>query len=508
MSLVLSKFSFKKHVIGIFLLISVFSWAQTKEEDSLEIDSLIALADKYSRSYETVKLLEVSKKLLPISQKNNNEKGLALGNFWIAFCLSNSGNYTQSNHYLKKIETQKNYLNKNKSFATNVYLSEGVNYQRLGFYTLAAKSIHKALNIIKNSTSENKKDQELYERSAYVNLSNLYNATKTQDSAYYYLNKKKNLTLNGDYLERTYLFNGFGYYHINNKNIDSANFYYQKSLKEFDGKADHYYKADAMRGLGNVLFEQKKYPEALDIYLKALQSYKQMNVWNNEYDLYRSIGEVYNKIENYKEGKHYLERYVSIKDSIESAQKKEGDFIISEVMKAEKEQQENLRKDDLKKAALIIAIISVLLLILFYYFKKSRDKNKQIIIKSKELLQEKEEIISQKDEETQELKLKVNESFEEVIHLAKTNSPEFWARFQEVYPHFQEKLLKVNPQIRTSELTFCAYLFLGFSTKEIADYTFKAGKTIENNRYNIRKKLGLSTEKDLVVWLREQIDSE
>ena len=336
----------------------------------------------------------------------------------------------------------------------------------------------------------------------------MYNATKTQDSAYYYLNKKKHISQNGDYIQRAYLFNGFGYYHFNNKNTDSANFYYQKSLKEFEGKADHYYKADAMRGLGNVLAEQKKYPEALAIYTKALKSYKQMNVWNNEYDLYRSIGEVYNKTGNYKEGKNYLEHYVTIKDSIETAQKKEGDFIISEVMKAEKEELENLRKEDLKKAALIIAIISVLLLILFYYFKKSRDKNKQIIIKSKELLQEKEEIISQKDEETQELKQKVNESFEEVIHLAKTNSPEFWARFQEVYPSFQENLLKINPQIRTTELTFCAYLFLGFSTKEIADYTFKAGKTIENNRYNIRKKLGLSTEKDLVVWLREQFDSE
>ena len=121
---------------------------------------------------------------------------------------------------------------------------------------------------------------------------------------------------------------------------------------------------------------------------------------------------------------------------------------------------------------------------------------------------EKETIIKEKEEETKELKLKVNEAFDEVVQLAKDNSPEFLTRFQEVYPNFQEKLLKINPQIRTSELTFCAYLFLGFSTKEIAEYTFKAVKTIENNRYNIRKKLGLSPEKDLLVWLREYIDSE
>ena len=381
----LFKFYNKKNLVGIFVLIFCCSWAQKKDKDSLKINSLIALTVKYNKSYETPKLLDASVNLLIISKKANNERGLAIGNFFIAYCLSNSGNYIQSNNYLKEVEVFTNYLTNNKSFATSIFSLEGANYQKLGFYTLSAKSLHKALRVIKKSTLENKKEQEIYERSAYVNLSNLYNATKAQDSAYYYLNKKKHLSLNGDYTERAYLFNGLGYYHVNNKNIDSAHYYYQKSLKEFEEKADHYYKADAIRGLGNVFVEQKKYPQALAIYLKALESYKKMRVWNNEYDLYRSIGEVYNKTENYKEGKYYLERYVTIKDSIETAQKKEGDFIIRELMKAEKEQQENLRKEDLEKAALIIGIISVLLLILFYYFKKSRDKNKQIIIKSKEL---------------------------------------------------------------------------------------------------------------------------
>jgi len=69
-------------------------------------------------------------------------------------------------------------------------------------------------------------------------------------------------------------------------------------------------------------------------------------------------------------------------------------------------------------------------------------------------------------------------------------------------------MLKLNEALKPSELTFAAYIYLGFTTKEIADYTFKAVKTIENNRYNFRKKINLSPEKDLQIWLRNYIDAE
>ena len=503
MSLLSFKFKVKKHLIGIFIFIFGLSWAQSKDENSLKIDSLIALTIKYNKSYDTEKLLEVSQNLITISKKTNNERGLAVGNLFIAYCLSNTGNYTQSNHYLKKATTFKNYLNKNKTFASSIFILEGYNYQKLGFYTLSAGSLHKALNLYKNSPKKEEKENEIYEKNVYAGLSDLYNLIKKQDSAYYYLNKKKYVSLNGDYADRAYLFNSLGDFHFNNKNQDSANFYYQKSLKEFDGNADHYYKADAMSGLGNTLADQKKYPEALAYFLKALESYKKMNLLNNEYNLYRSIGEVYNKTENYKQGKYYLERYVTIKDSLETAKKKEGDLIISEVMKAEKEEQENIRKEDLKKAILIIVIILVLLLILFYYFKKARDKNKQIIIKSKELLQEKEEIIIQKSEETQDLRQKVNESFEEIVQLARENNPEFLTRFQEIYPGFTEKLKEIAPDINSDDLRFCALLKLNFSTKDIAEYTFVTVRTVQTRKSRLRKKFNIPSEQDIYLWMNE-----
>ena len=101
---------------------------------------------------------------------------------------------------------------------------------------------------------------------------------------------------------------------------------------------------------------------------------------------------------------------------------------------------------------------------------------------------------------------KTDEAFEEIIQLAKNNSPEFWAHFQEKYPDFRKKLMEMNTQLKVSELIFCAYIYLGFNTKDIAKYTFKAVQTIKNNKHNLRKRLNIPPKDDTVLWLRQKID--
>jgi len=105
-----------------------------------------------------------------------------------------------------------------------------------------------------------------------------------------------------------------------------------------------------------------------------------------------------------------------------------------------------------RKEARLYWIISGALLIAIFvfactlYFHKKTTRKKEIIISDSERqIADKKVIIEQKDIETQELKLKVNESFEEVVHLAKDNSPEFLTRFQEIYPKFCGAILKKPP---------------------------------------------------------------
>lgn len=103
--------------------------------------------------------------------------------------------------------------------------------------------------------------------------------------------------------------------------------------------------------------------------------------------------------------------------------------------------------------------------------------------------------------ETEELKTSVhNKLLQEVIELAKKNDSSFLMKFKELYPDFINSLLIINPDLENSELAFCAMLKLGFSSKEIADYTFVQHRSVQQKKYRIRKRLGIPGEEDIYVF--------
>jgi len=81
---------------------------------------------------------------------------------------------------------------------------------------------------------------------------------------------------------------------------------------------------------------------------------------------------------------------------------------------------------------------------------------------------------------------------------------EFSIRFQEVHAGFYEKLLQSYPELTQNELKLCAFLRLNMSTKDIAELTGQRILTLENARYRLRKKLGISnSEVNLVTFLSQ-----
>ncbi|MDX8569361.1 hypothetical protein OZ668_15275 [Elizabethkingia sp. HX XZB] len=130
-----------------------------------------------------------------------------------------------------------------------------------------------------------------------------------------------------------------------------------------------------------------------------------------------------------------------------------------------------------------IIVLFLILAAIFIWRKYEKERN---FVKNEELKTE----------------MQMQQTFLNLIKMAKSNSPYFWMHFQNLFPQFIPNLLKINSTLKTSELTFCAYLFLGFTTKEIAKYTSKAPKTIINNRYNLRKKLDMLPHEDLITKLK------
>jgi len=64
-----------------------------------------------------------------------------------------------------------------------------------------------------------------------------------------------------------------------------------------------------------------------------------------------------------------------------------------------------------------------------------------------------------------------------------------------------KQLLKKYPNLSLTELKICALLVLNISSKEIGELTSRSVRTIELTRYNIRKKMNLSTDENLVKHL-------
>ena len=92
--------------------------------------------------------------------------------------------------------------------------------------------------------------------------------------------------------------------------------------------------------------------------------------------------------------------------------------------------------------------------------------------------------------------------FEELRRLVIKNDPIFLNRFREAYPDLVHNILVKHPDLIKSELTLCAMIYLNFSAKEIAEYTFIQHRSVQTNRSRLRKKLKLPSHLNLDQYIR------
>jgi len=92
------------------------------------------------------------------------------------------------------------------------------------------------------------------------------------------------------------------------------------------------------------------------------------------------------------------------------------------------------------------------------------------------------------------------DKLKEVIDMAVEGNNCFFSKFKKLYPYFYERLIEVQPNVVASELEFCAYIKLGFSTKEIAKFTNSSIRSIEGKKYRIRRKYNISEKVDIYIW--------
>lgn len=191
---------------------------------------------------------------------------------------------------------------------------------------------------------------------------------------------------------------------------------------------------------------------------------------------------------------HPIPNDLMINDSIQETMEQ---IVASYVDKMISEEQRKQKAFQNKIYGLLIFLFVGFVVKTYFmvrYYKKTKRERRKMQRENLELLKTKFE--------KEQLEQQLNVAFEEVVQLAKENSPEFLIRFQEVYPDCYNKLIEQFPSLQTSELKFCAMLFLNFSSKDIAEFTFVTPKAVQNRKNRLRKKLNIASDEDLNVWIQ------
>jgi tetratricopeptide (TPR) repeat protein len=391
----------------------------------------------------------------------------------------------------QKPETLIQYINDERLIAIAINRL-GITLNFLELYDDAEKKLFDAQKFILKNEFE---DKNLILANNYQFLSDLYTHTENYKKAIYYIKKAipEYDKIKDPIQKQKQKIKGYGNIGLQYLSIDldSAAYYFNKSLSLQDTILIKNYNVSNYVGLGEVYNKKGEYKKSIEylkkaeeLNLKVEDSYYMTSIYDLLQDSYKKIG---NTNEHNKYKVLYLENLQK-----ENSKKLEGvNAIVKETKKESLSvKNANQRKNYVVAISILIAILSVGFMVYFVRNFKYKKLEKEEIQKTLVL----------KEKQLENLEGKVSDLLHEVIDLAKENSTNFYPRFLDLYPDFENKLLDINPKLTNSELEFCAFLRLNFSSKEIANYTFISVRTVQNKKYRLRNKLKIPNETDTYVF--------
>lgn len=266
-------------------------------------------------------------------------------------------------------------------------------------------------------------------------------------------------------------------------------------------------------------------------------------------NVYSTMSEIANHQQNFKEAFEYLKEKNHISDSLFTVEKERLMTEFETKYQAERKDNEILQlknKASIQKYNILLlssiagSLLGVLLLLVFLFrYKSAALKAKQTLLEKENIINlqtnelvEKENIILKKQLESKnrELASKAlemirfndtisvvinklenfengeSESIRKIIYeLENQTKHNIWLEFDKIFKNihsgFYERLLKICPELSSTEIKMAALLKLNLTTKEIAAITFKSEGGIKTARYRLRKKLSLPSDEKLIPFL-------
>lgn len=469
----------------IFLFFPFLLFAQSKITTTA-IDKMLEKSNALLIEGQTDEMVTLNLSILEDAKNINYAEGKLSAYYNLALAFSMQYRYNKSNYFLKMMEPEfKNSDAEDQEISMNILYS--INYRGIKMYDEALKKLKK--NLVMANSLKNDSTRCAIKGLILVQMGRNYLEKKQYDSVTYYgkrlvgelkKSKKMDAGMNSSLKAAMLLLTEAK---LNEHKIDSAEFYIRsaQSVPVNWGNNDFL----TFKLLGQIHDVRKQYDLAIADYEKAIKLAAKAKNFRKLSELYGLIARSYEKTGQLDNENKYELKYNSLSDSLKRIDEENLKDTVG--LLVEEKQKPLEHKTNLLLYVMLMGIVSAVIVMFFVH---ARMKKKDIVLNIRE-------------KETQELNQKLNFAFEEVIQLAKNNDPHFLARFQEVYPEFIPKLLKIEPELQSTELKFCALLFLNFSTKDIATYTFVQPQSVQTRKNRLRKRLGIPSDDDIYLWMKK-----
>lgn len=430
-----------------------------------------------------------AKKALKISRETGYLKGEAWSNFFIAQGLFELWAYKQSLHYLEKAENLNETI-EDQYLSFEIFRVRSRVYGSLQLLDAAVREQKKGLEIIPD-IPKNQQEKDFLTSLAYENLAITYNKIGNRNLSFGYLHKNKNLLerLAPDqvFTNLITLYTLLGNYYTEENQFSEAEFYLKKS-EDLSKKYNYPYISFTYQNWGDLDLKKGNLKTAIAFYKKSLLILEQTNFKTEIPAVYRKLSVAYKKIGSVEESKDYQIKSLQLEAQLKTEQLHASSSAVEEILENE---IQKVNQENSKTKTILITCSVLLVLVFFVCFKIIYDRRKN---KSQERFDNKviEDPVFSEDS---------NETIEDIICLAKSNSPEFLFRFQQFYPEFSKEIKKRYEDINVDDLRFSAYLKLNFSTKQIAEYTFVTIRSVQTRKSRLRKKLNIPSDEDIYLWM-------
>lgn len=252
---------------------------------------------------------------------------------------------------------------------------------------------------------------------------------------------------------------------------------------------------------GTLFFDQGFHKSDLD---SALYHFDQAELYirisNNSIvlaDLYSRIADVYQRKDDDENRLLYFNHSVSVKDSLQRIQRADISKIDADAIIPEFDQEivdsynvKNTSNFGIQYYLFVILILLALSFMILWLKKRKTDHYEKVSV-AKEI----------EPDQNSNILYKNNSKIVELTDQALSGDKAFFINFMKEFPDFRDKLMDVNPNIKVSDIEFCAMLKLNLQVKQIAEIKKMSVPAVTAKKRRIRQKLNLDTKENMHLWL-------